>query len=194
VKPLYMDKRNLYRMKHELRLETYVKMAGMTIYRNEQTNQIADIIYDDFSYGDPKEAWDKRREKVYPYPEEEQLADKTCDRYYLEYYDKYPCERYSNAWYKTDESIANELKERAEKEDERAEKSRLKAQEKALRREGILDRQRDRRRQTREVDRIRRQKFYETMAERNTYKIEKLDNYHLGLLKAEAALEELNPR
>lgn len=72
-------------MMNTMKLETYVDMAGMTIYRDRR-NKITDISYVDYSYGDPREAWREREELFRPEPDEERLPDKTRDRYFGDYW------------------------------------------------------------------------------------------------------------
>jgi len=80
-----MDKRAEFRVMNTRKLETYVDMAGMTIYRDRR-NKITDISYVDYSYGDPREAWREREELFGQDPDDERLPDKTCDRYCYDYW------------------------------------------------------------------------------------------------------------
>ncbi len=121
-----MDKRTEFRFNHDRKLETYADMAGMTIYRNER-NHITALLYEDYSFGDPVEAWRLRKELFWSDPNEERLSDKTCDRYFIDYWKVMGGPyRQGGSNYKTQKDLENEIKEKETRNDKRAEAARLK--------------------------------------------------------------------
>ncbi len=108
------------------KLETYVDMAGMTIYRDVR-NKITDISYVDYSFGDPREAWREREELFRPDPDEVRLPDKTCDRYFADYWKLMGGPyRYDRCNYRTQKDLENEIKEKETRKNKRVEAAWLK--------------------------------------------------------------------
>ena len=121
-----MDKRTEFRFNHDRKLETYADMAGMTIYPNE-SNHVTDLLYEDYSFGDPVEPWRLREELFGLDPDEERLSDKTCDRYFIDYWKVMGGPyRHCGSNYKTQKDLENEIKEKEARNDKRAEAARLK--------------------------------------------------------------------
>jgi hypothetical protein len=81
-----MDKWAEYRFLNKRKLESYVDMAGMTVYRDED-NRITGIRYKDYSFGDPEEEWRARCDELgFPDPDEIRLPLLTKNRYCLDYW------------------------------------------------------------------------------------------------------------
>ena len=121
-----MDKRAEFRFNHDRKLETYADMAGMTIYRNER-NHITALLYEDYSFGDPVEVWRLRKELFRSDPDEERLSDKTCERYFIDYWKVMGGPyRHGGSNYKTQKDLENEIKGKETRNDKRAEAARLK--------------------------------------------------------------------
>jgi hypothetical protein len=115
-----MDKRFL----SDRKLETYADMAGMTVYRNSN-NKIVSILYEDYSFGDPDEEWQKREELFPSDPDEERLPDKTHNRYFMFYHWTVGGE------YKTQADIDLEIATKEKKARSKEGRAHLKAEEKA---------------------------------------------------------------
>jgi len=125
-----MDKRTKFREMNTRKLKTYADMAGMTIYR-DRNGRITELSYEDYSFGDPDEAWREREELFGSDPDEERLPDKTCDRYFIDYWKAMGGPyRLDGGHYKTKEDIENEIEEKKAKAGRRAEAARLKAEAK----------------------------------------------------------------
>jgi hypothetical protein len=105
-----MDKRTEFRAMNDRKLETYADMAGMTIYR-DKNNRITHLSYKDYSFGDPDDGWREREELFGTDPDEERLSDKTCDRYFIDYWKVMGGPyRHNGSHYKTQEDLENEIK------------------------------------------------------------------------------------